>query len=267
MTLTDAEARTRVAVLRQQAAAERRLAAAGEGDTAVHRMAAAIAERRADDIEMWLAGADRGGRHPRMIDVGAMTLGTPTVSAMMRFGDGGRWSRLSASDEAGQAAAEAEMVTGQGPATEAWQSGLAICVPAPEVAARWPLYAHAGAAPTNRSVAAAPLGPAEAHLGAMCAYYDGAADLTLISTVAAALTRLMLHQAGNIGALLARDTDLAIVHQATGYLAARTGCSPAEAHHLLEAFAVADNVPLAQAAAAVLRGESGTASDSRPGPE
>ncbi|MHB1594247.1 MAG: ANTAR domain-containing protein [Streptosporangiaceae bacterium] len=261
MTLTDAEARARAAVLRQQAAAESRLAAAGEGDTAVHRMAAAIAERRAGDIEAWLAGADRSGRRPRMVHASAVMLGTPSVSAMMRFGDGGRWSRLSASDEAGQAAAEAEMVTGQGPATEAWQSGLAIYVPAPEVAARWPLYAHAGAAPANRSVAAAPLGPAEAHLGAICAYYDGAADLTLISTVAAALTRLMLHQAGNIGALLARDTDLAIVHQATGYLAARTGCSPAEAHNLLEAFAVADNVPLAQAAAAVLRG--GSATDAR----
>lgn len=257
MTLSDAEARSRVCVLRRQADAESRLAAAGEGDAAVHRMAAAIAERRADGIEAWLASTDRSVRRPRMLDVTAVMLGTPSVSAMMRFGDGGQWSRLSASDVAGQAAAEAEMVTGQGPATEAWRSGRAIGVPAPEVAARWPLYAHAGAAPANRAVAAAPLGPAEAHLGAMCAYYDDAADLTLISTVAAALTRLMLHQAGDIGVLLARDTDLAIVHQATGYLAAQTGCSPAEAHNLLEAFAVADNVPLAQAAAAVLRGGSG----------
>ena len=258
MTLTSSEARARVTVLRRQAAAESRLAAIGDGDPAVHRIAADIATRRAADIEAWLSGTGRGDRRPRMIDVTAAVLGTPSASAMMRFGDGGRWSRLSASDEAGQAAAEAEMVTGQGPATEAWQSGHPISAPAAEVAARWPLYAHAGAGSANRAVAAAPLGPAEAHLGAMCAYYDDAADLTLISTVAAAVTRLMLHQAGNIGALLARDTGLTIVHQATGYLAAQTGCSPAEAHSLLEAFAVADNVPLAQAAAAVLRGEQAT---------
>ncbi len=139
-----------------------------------------------------------------------------------------------------------------------WQAGRPIAVPGPEVAARWPLYANAAATAGSRLVTAAPLGSPDACLGAICAYYQGDADPALVSTVAAALTRLMLHQAGNVGTLLARDTGLAIVHQATGYLAAQAGCSPAEAHSLLEAFALADGVPLAQAAAAVLSGEPGT---------
>lgn len=281
------EARARIAVLRRQASTERDLAsraasraamhetpiqaggpeevhaasaAAHRRAEAIHRTAARIAERHRGDLEQWLSQHAPQARRPRLIDATAEVLGIPGLSAMMRFGAGGQWSRLSATTATAQAAAEAEALTGQGPATDAWLTGTPITAAGTEIAGRWPLYADATGQLDLPAVAAAPLGDPGGHLGAICACLPAAAvtaaDQARVSEAAAALTRLLLHQAGNIGQILARDTSLTVIHQATGYITAHTGCTPPEAHSLLQAIAFADAIPLAQAAAAILSGDA-----------
>ncbi len=217
MGIDEDETLARIGVLRRQAAAERGLAADTAGDhqaRAVHALAAQVAGLRADELEAWLRAGDPGVPRPRMVNVLAAVLGTPSVAAVLWFGRDGQWTRLSASDPDGQAAGEAELLTGQGPTTSAWQAGRPCAAPAGQVAARWPLYGHAIAGLDPAAVAAAPLGPAGSPLGAICARYPGATGPEQVTMAAAAVTRLMLHQAGNIGQLLARDTSLAVIHRA-----------------------------------------------------
>ena len=245
-------------MLRRQAVTEQCLAAEAGGDhraRAVHALAAEIAGLRADGLEAWLRAGDPGVPRPRMVNVLAGLLGTPSVAAVLWFGPDGQWTRLSASDPDGQAAGEAELLTGHGPATQAWQTGRPCAASAAEVAGRWPLYAHAIAGLDPAAVAAAPLGPAEGPLGAICARYQESTGPEQVSTAAAAVTRLLLHQAGNIGQLLARDASLSAVHRAVGLISVQAGCTPAEAHSLLAAFAFASGIPLARAAEAVLNGD------------
>ena len=268
------ETRARIGVLRGQAAAEQCLAAEAGGDhqaRAVHALAAEIAGLRADGLEAWLRAGDPGVPRPRMVDVLAGVLGTPSVAAVLWFGPDGQWTRLSASDPDGQAACEAEMLTGEGPATRAWRTGRPCAASAAEVAGRWPLYAAATAGLGPAAVSAAPLGPEESPLGAICARYPDGAGPEQVSVAAAAVTRLLLYQAGNIGQLLARDTSLTAVHRAAGLIAAQAGCTTSEAHSLLAAFAFASDIPLAEAAGAVLNGDitlgQGQAGGQAPGRE
>ena len=256
------ETLARIGVLRRQAAAEGRLAARAAGAAgadcepqAAHALAAEIAGLRADGLEAWLRAGNPDVPRPRMVDVLAPVLGTPSVLAVLWFGEGGQWTRLSASDPDGQAAGEAELLAGQGPATHAWQTGRPCTASAAEVAGRWPLYAHAIAGLDPAAVAAAPLGPAEGPLGAICARYQESTGPEQVSTAAAAVTRLLLYQAGNIGQLLARDASLATVHRAVGLIAVQAGCTPAEARSLLAACAFASDIPLTRGAEAVLNGD------------
>lgn len=252
------ETLARIGVLRRQAVTERRLAAEAAGDRqagAVHALAARLAGLRADGLQAWLRAGDPGVPRPRMVNVLAAVLGTPSVTAVLWFGRDGQWTRLSASDPDGQAAGEAELLAGQGPATRAWRTGLPCAASAAEVAARWPLYAHAIAGLDPAAVAAAPLGPAESPLGAISARYHHDTGPETVTATAAAVTRLLLHQAGNIGQLLARDASLAAVHRAAGLIAAREGCTPEQARSLLAACAFASDIPLARAADAVLNGD------------
>ena len=270
MGIDEDETLARIGVLRRQAAAERGLAADTAGDhqaRAVHALAAQVAGLRADGLEAWLRAGDPGVPRPRMVNVLAAVLGTPSVAAVLWFGRDGQWTRLSASDPDGQAVGEAELLTGQGPATSAWQAGLPCAAPAGQVAARWPLYGHAIAGLDPAAVAAAPLGPAGSPLGAICARYPGATGPEQVTMAAAAVTRLMLHQAGNIGQLLARDTSLAVVHRAAGMIAVREGCTPEQARSLLAAFAFASDIPLAEAAGAALDGDISLSRDQADGRE
>ena len=252
------ETLARIGVLRQQAVTERGLATAAADDhqaRAAHALAAEIAGLRADGLQDWLRAGDPGVPRPRMVGVLAAVLGTPSVLAVLWFGQDSQWTRLSASDPAGQAACEAEVLTGQGPATQAWRTGRPCAASAAQVADRWPLYAHAAAGLGPAAVAAAPLGPADGPLGAICARYQEDPRLAQVSTAAAAVTRLLLHQAGNIGQLLARDTSLTAVHRAAGLIAVQAGCTTADARSLLAACAFASDIPLARAAEAVLNGD------------
>ncbi|MHB1874102.1 MAG: GAF domain-containing protein [Streptosporangiaceae bacterium] len=287
MRMSTEEARSRIAVLRQQAEAERRraagaataadaqlalAAATAPGDAqrphavaaaahreaeALHLMAARIAGSRAEQLTWWLRAADPAAPRPRMIDALADVLGTPSASATLWFG-AGAWTRLSASDPTGQAACEAESLTGEGPATQAWRSGQPCAAAGPEVADRWPLYAHATADLAVTAVVAAPIGLPDGLLGAICAYhlepFVSEAAAARISRAATAVTRLLLHQPGSVGQLLARDVDLTVVHRAVGLISVQAGCDTGEARSLLTARAFADGVPLAEAAAAVLSG-------------
>ena len=276
MGISGDETLDRIGVLRRQAVTERNLAAAAAAADdhearAVHALAAEIAGLRADGLEAWLRAGDPGVPRPRMVNVLAAVLGTPSVAAVLWFGQDSQWTRLSASDPDGQAACEAETLTGQGPATCAWRTGRPCAASPAQIAARWPLYAHATARLGPAAVAAAPLGPADRPLGAICARYQHGTGPEQVTATAAAATRLMLHQAGNIGQLLARDATLTAVHRAAGLIAVQAGCTPDQARSLLAACAFASDVPLALAAEAVLNGDisfgQNQAGDQAPGGE
>jgi hypothetical protein len=277
MALSLDEVRSRVDVLRHQAAAERRRAApesgAGDEDRAVHLMAARIAEMTAASLADWAASTRRGARRPRMTDAVAALIGTPSVSVPMWFGPD-QWPRLSASDSVARAACEAEILTGQGPATQARSQGAVVAADWSRIAARWPLYSHAAAGLGMGGAVAAPLGPPGGSLGAICAYYADpeitAAAVTMTRHAAAAVTRLMLHQAGAIGLLLAKEPALVAVHRAVGLIRVRAACTTSDARLILASAAFAGNISLAQAAEAVLNGDitlGHQAGDQEPGRE
>ena len=272
MGISGDETLDRIGVLRRQAVTERNLAAAAAAANdheaqAVHALAAEIAALRADGLQAWLRAGDPGVPRPRMVNVFAAVLGTPSVAAVLWFGQDSQWTRLSASDPDGQAACEAETLTGQGPATCAWRTGRPCAASPAQIAARWPLYAHAIAGLGPAAVAAAPLGPADRPLGAICARYQHGTGPEQVTATAAAATRLMLHQAGNIGRLLARDATLTAVHRAAGLIAVQAGCTPEQARSLLAALAFATDIPLADAARAALDGDISLSRDQADGRE
>ena len=223
----------------------------------MHLMAARIAEMTAAGLAGWAAGASPVPRRPRMVDAVAALIGTPSVSVPMWFGQD-QWPRLSASDPVAQAACEAEILTGQGPATQARAEDAAIAVQWSQIAVRWPLYGHAASGLGIGSAAAAPLGPPGGSLGAICAYYAAPeiCGMTVIRTrrAAAAVTRLLLHQAGAVGPLLAKDPGFTAVHQAIGLIRTRAACTTRDARTLLASAAFAGGISLAEAAEAVLNG-------------
>jgi hypothetical protein len=225
---------------------------------AFHLMVAEMAELQAARMVRWLAGPSPAGTRPRLVAVAAAMLGTPSASVTI-------WSgcdrvRLSASDATAKAACECEAITAQGPGTDAWSTGQSCAAAGERIADRWPLYAQAVAALGVRGVVAAPLGPGAAGLGAICAYYRSPAvsSSAVIGAgqVAAALTRLLLHDAVELAPLLAEDYDLAVIQQAVGMVSVQAGCTISQADDLLAARAYADSVPLIQAAATVLSGET-----------
>ena len=234
---------------------------------ALHLMAARMAELQAARMVRWLAGPGPAGTRPRLVAVAASMLGTPSASVTI-------WSqsdraRLSGSDATAKAACESEAITAQGPGTDAWSTGRSCATAGEQIADRWPLYAQETAALGVRGVVAAPLGSPEAGLGAICAYYRSPAissgTVARAGRVAAALTRLLLHDVGELAPLLTEDHDLAVIQQAVGMISVQAGCTGSQAHDLLAARAYAASVPLTQAAAAVLSGETRFQPAGKPG--
>ncbi len=173
-----------------------------------HLMVAAMARSQEARMSRWLGDPDPGAVRPRLIGVVAAMLGTPSASVTLQNASLAM-ARLSGSDPAGQAACEAEIVAGGGPGTDARTQGRLRTAAGPQIAACWPAYAQATARLGVHAVVAAPLGPPAGRIGAVCVYYrtpalaEGAAEQTF--RMAAALTRLLLHEASDLAPLLAED--------------------------------------------------------------
>lgn len=223
---------------------------------AFHLSVAEMAGSMAARLDGWLSDPDERAPRPRLVTVAAGMLGTPSAAGGLG-GTGCAAARMSASDATARAAWEAEAVTGQGPARQAWSAGSRCAAGGRDLAERWPLFAHAAAGLGVRSVVAVPLG---ARLGVVCAYYrepviSGAAALARAGRVAAALTCVTLRSVQDLGPdLIASPGSRGAVHQAIGMISVQAGCGIEVAYDLLAARAYADGVPLERAAAAVVRG-------------
>lgn len=225
---------------------------------AFHLLVAELAGSMAARLDGWLSDPDERAPRPRLVTVAAGMLGTPSAAGGL-LGTGRAAARMSASDATARAAWEAEAVTGQGPATQAWSTGSPCAAGGRDLAECWPLFAHAAAGLGVHSVVAAPLG---ARLGVVCAYYrepviSEAAALAMAGQVAAALTCVTLRSAQDLGPdLIASPGDHGAVHQAIGMISVQAGCRIDVAYDLLAARAYADGMPLERAAAAVVRGDT-----------
>lgn len=234
-------------------------AASGHREAEVfHLSAAGMAECLEGRLRSWVSNPDPQAMRPRLVGVAAGMLGTASASVVLLSGTGME-SRLSGSDEAAQAACEAQALTGQGPAAEASSTGQPCAATAAEIGHRWPLFAHTIGGLGIQSVIAAPLGTSDDRLGAVCGYYREpvlpATALARAGQVAAALTQLLLHEGDDFVRLLARDGGHAVIHQAEGMVSAQACCDIGQARRLLAARAFADGASLARTAAAVVRGD------------
>lgn len=227
---------------------------------ALHLAVAGMAESQAARLDRWLSAPEEQAARPRLVVVVADLLGTPSAAAGLRD-EGRAEARMSASDAMARAAWEAEALAAQGPGTQAWSAGKPCAATGQDLLDRWPLFAQAAAGLGVRSVVAAPIGLPAARIGAVCGYYRNSIStevaLAMADRVAAAVTRLLLQSAQALGpATVAFPGDQVVVHHATGMISAQVGCGLGDARDLLTARAYADGVPLAQAAATVMRGET-----------
>lgn len=230
-----------------------------------HRASAAMHAYYADRLQLWSATDVRDLTDaPTFISAVAEVTGSPSAAVTLITPESalGRGVTVAAaSDEVAEAAADLEMVLGEGP-TYAILSGTphATCR-ADELSRCWPLYGPAVAELGIRSVRTARLGPESAPLGAVTAFSrepDGG-DGAALQSVAEALTATALEPADRPDPdelpahPLFAELDLrAAVHQAAGMVMVTHGCGFADALALLRAHAFALDRPLTWVALAVV---------------
>lgn len=294
MAMSDSEARVEIRALWRRVAAERlravragsiasryeaRLALAPESLRPVwgrlkdlhrqiedrHLTTARITELHALRTEKWLSHSN-GLLRPAFISAVASSLGTPSATAAL-CGPRHACVVVTASDATARAAYELETTMVEGPAIHAAAQGASIAVAGTTLLDRWPRYGPAAAELGVRAVIAAPLGPAGARLGALCAYRAepviGGGLATATERMADVLTQMILGDASVAGSArggaVPRVFDEGdyrdVVHQAAGMVSVQCDCAMDAAQDVLVARAFADGVPVEQIAAQVVRGE------------
>jgi hypothetical protein len=163
------------------------------------------------------------------------------------------------SDQVAATAQDVEFTVGEGPAHDATTSGGPVVGYGSALSRRWPHFAAAVACLGVRSVAAVPLSTEDGCLGALTVFDapEPARSVPVLSAVADALVHTALLVPGDGDALdlpvLAGAEDRAVVHQASGMVAVRLGCTPEDALTLLRARAFAENQPVAAIAREIVR--------------
>lgn len=154
---------------------------------------------------------------------------------------------------------DVEGLVGEGPGTAATTSGAKV-IERTETSLRWPAFMRAAHDLGVRSVIAVPLGPAGVTVGAVTIYsadalHVAAATVRLVPLLSDVLLRLLLddHRAGTEHALGSSEVT-ARVHQASGMIAGRRGCSLDDALALVRARAFADDIPLRELADQIVAG-------------
>jgi hypothetical protein len=231
-----------------------------------HKTSALLHELHALRLEVWMAG---GGptSPPAFMSTVTAAIGVPSATATIR---GRRPAAVvaSSSDAVARAAHDLEVALGEGPALAAMSEAAPITVADCAMAERWPLFGPAVGELGVRSVHAVPFQRATVCLGTLCVYSrePEVGDIVAAATrrIAEAVTHTVLlggqgPDAGDgfpASQLFGAADYQPDVHQAAGVVAAQRGCGIDDAEDLLRAHAFAESRPLADIAAAVLRGEA-----------
>lgn len=233
---------------------------------ASHRMSAELHDLLAARMEERNSRPGRGSALPAVMQVVAARLRASSAVAALS----GRHmpaALVAASDATARRAHELELVMAEGPATEA-RRGSFVMAAGPVLIDRWPRYGPAVADLGIHAVCAAPLGPPDAVLGALCAYdrealpVPGQAAATATRLMAGVLTQILLgvaDPANSDGQLRILDhldgSDWqAIVHQAAGMVSVQCDCGVDDALDLLAARAFAEARPVREIAVEIIHG-------------
>ncbi|WP_327637542.1 ANTAR domain-containing protein [Kribbella sp. NBC_00482] len=251
---------------------EERMATASETTRAVHeRMARihhALEERhltaaRLHDthvrrLTQWFVTEDAAAdRRPRLISAIAELLGARSVGITLLNSQRITASAI-ASDAVAAAAQDLEVTLGEGPVHDATASSSLVVVPKELLPRRWRHYSPAISELGVHSLAVAPLGVRGSCVGALAVFDPASPEparrLTkYLQEIADALTHTMLLTRTTIAqlaeesppdgmeTLLEAPDFSAVVHQATGMVAAQVGCNVADALALIKARAFVDN--------------------------
>jgi hypothetical protein len=182
------------------------------------------------------------------------------------MGQGASQSATGAFGGVAQALQDLEFTLGEGPGTDAYTHGRPEFIDEMRsVNSRWPLFTQAALAVGARSIYALPLQLGAIKLGvlALCSNTPGGMsvdDLTEAVIVASLLTKLVLNvQSDTAREVLAWALDIsdgrAVVHQATGMVAAQLNCGVAEALARLRGNAFAASRPIDEIASEVVEGD------------
>ena len=227
-----------------------------------HRAAAAVHRSFAERLRVWgdAAVAPPGGAPPLALT--PLFLAAVADSADARgaavtlFGREREEVLSAASDGMAKSVQDLEFVCGEGPAHSCNRLRRAVTATGAELTRRWPLYGPAAVGLGVRRLAAVPIEIGRRPVGALTVYepgvHRGTADLDLLRTIAGSLHRIALAGDGSPGddRLLFVEADWHdVVHQATGIVAVRHGCSLADALALIKARAFAADVPVDELAA------------------
>ncbi|MGW7090130.1 GAF and ANTAR domain-containing protein [Streptomyces sp. NPDC054871] len=169
-----------------------------------------------------------------------------------------------ATDERARVVEDAQLVTGEGPCTDAFTQGATVdAVDLHHAADRWPAYAPLASEQGARSVLALPLAIGNLAIGAMDLYRCEPAPFTpaqreRASAYARILGLLALEEHPHLLTNQARPTQRGpqgyppTVHMAAGVLAAKHGLTPDDALARLRAHAFSHSQPLLHTAEQVL---------------
>jgi ANTAR domain len=189
--------------------------------------------------------------------------------SLMTRGEPGERMPLGASDATGTRIEELQLELGEGPSVSAFSEARPMLVSdllGADAQQRWPMFTRAAPAIGARSLFAFPLMIGMAGIGVMDCHRTRSGPLRQTAealAVADAVTMALLNlQARERGQAVDEDADLfdlswrshAVVHQATGVLAAQFGIPTDEAFALLRARAFRLSRPLQQLAADVVTG-------------
>jgi hypothetical protein len=231
-----------------------------------HLVAARLQAIHAARLVRWAwDGSGQGELRPVFMAAVAAMLGVDSAAVTL-FGRSVTPAMVATSDPTARAAQDLEFVLGEGPATDAAETGAPVVVAGPALHERWPQYGPAVAELGVRAVVATPLRTPAVRLGALCGF-DRRPSLR--ETVAASLDRVVdalthtvlqaspatARDGGGPGLALFEEADYqAIVHQATGMVSVQCDCAPDDALAMLRARSFADGQPIAVIAARIVAG-------------
>ncbi|MFI7063737.1 GAF and ANTAR domain-containing protein [Kribbella sp. NPDC050124] len=225
-----------------------------------HLTAARLHEAHVHRLRLWFvtdhAAADR---RPLLISTVAEVLGARSAGITLLTSQHIEASVI-ASDPLAAAAQDLEIALGEGPVHDVTSTRSLVVVPESSLARRWPRYSPAVSALGVHSLAVAPLGLREHCVGALAVFDPPQRGTdqrltTYLEQIADALTHIMLltrttinqldeeapADADSVGSLMDAADLSAVVHQATGMVAAQCSCSVTDALALIKARAFAAN--------------------------
>lgn len=237
----------------------------------LHGTSARLQTSWAGQIEMFRDRVSPTASMPRFLAAVADVIGADSAAVLI-WNQEHAVAAAMATDASARAAANIELVVGEGPAHATASEGRPVVVRSAELAARWPAFAHATAAMPLSVVASAPLQCHGRPIGALTVFdppwLTVEDHLRELQSVAGALVESLTQdvlpvaqadrsprtEPATTSPLLDEDW-LPVVHQASGMVATQLHCDPATALALINARAFADDVSCNDLAHQILAGE------------